>query len=40
MVNIYSEMEDTVEEVATVFFSLKSYHSTGRAVKTGIALLV
>jgi len=38
--NIYSEVEDTVKKMAIVFFSLISYHWTGRALKTGIALLV
>ena len=38
--NICGEVYDTVEEVAIVFFSLKSYHSIGRALKTGISLLV
>jgi hypothetical protein len=40
MKNIYSVLEDIGEEMAMVFLSLISYNSTGRALKTGIALSV
>jgi hypothetical protein len=38
MKNIYSKLKGTVEEMAMEFFSLISYTSTGRALKTGIAV--
>jgi hypothetical protein len=37
---IYIEVEDTVEEMAIVFFGLISCHSTRWTLKTGITLLV